>query len=103
MYYGDRDFVSAEFTIQRNGFDIYILRQENDKRYQAIDFEYEELEKGAHPFVTPLSISREDAQQLFDDLWRAGLRPSTKDETPAKDDHIRDLRMIAFHALGMTK
>ena len=42
---------------------------------------------------------------LMDDLWNIGIRPtnvSYKDDTiKAKDDHLKDMRTIAFHKLGI--
>lgn len=51
--------------------------------------------------VDPLLRLKEvEAQGLFDALWRAGLRPSDKaavdDVVAAKDEHIADLRRVAF-------
>lgn len=103
MYHRDRDIVHAEYSVIENSFNLYILREEEDKRYQVTNMEVDELPKGSAPYSPQTTLRREEAQALFDDLWRAGLRPSTKDETPAKDAHITDLRMILFHTLGMTK
>lgn len=103
MYQADHDEVFVEHSVTRNTFDVYMFRIEDQKRYQVTNMELDELESGMAPYQPQISLDEHGAQRLFDDLWRAGLRPSTKDETPAKDEHIRDLRMIAFHALGMTK
>jgi hypothetical protein len=103
MYRPDHDEVHAEYSVIEQRYNIYMFRIEDNKRYQVTNMELDELEPGLQPYSPQISLDSTDAQILFDDLWRAGLRPSTKDETPAKDEHIRDLRMIAFHALGMTK
>ncbi len=48
-------------------------------------------------------VSREAAQQLMDELYMAGLRPSSEarrqDVVQSKDEHLSDLRKIAFKAL----
>jgi len=49
--------------------------------------------------ITPAaSVSWESAQELADDLWRAGIRPTegkVSDKTlGAKDEHLKDLREI---------
>jgi hypothetical protein len=102
MYRPDHDEIHAEYSVVENRYHIYTFRMEGGKRYQVTNMEVDELEAGSHPYSPQVSLDQVDAQALFDDLWRAGLRPATKDETPAKDEHIRDLRMIAFHSLGMT-
>ena len=47
-----------------------------------------------------LRLKEVEAQGLFDALWKAGLRPSDKanadDVVAAKDEHIIDLRRMAF-------
>ncbi len=43
-----------------------------------------------------ISLGREEIQELMDDMWQAGLRPSSTssatDLVEAKDQHIGDLR-----------
>ncbi|MBT9571087.1 MAG: hypothetical protein IV106_08260 [Pseudomonas umsongensis] len=44
-----------------------------------------------------------DAQQLLDELWRCGIRPSQEQgsvgQAAAMQKHLDDMRTIAFHAL----
>ena len=50
-------------------------------------------------------ISYDDAQTLIDDLWRCGLRPTegagTAGAMRAVEQHLADLRTIAFKALDI--
>ena len=50
------------------------------------------------PFIR---LRGDEAQGLMDTLWQSGLRPSTKEPVTgiieAKDEHIKDLRKVAFN------
>lgn len=101
MIKANHDRVAVEYNLLRNSYDVHILKYEDNKRYVVTNMEVDELQPG---FMTPppaISLERDMAQSLFDDLWRAGLRPKKLDDTPAKDAHIEDLRKVAFHALGI--
>jgi len=53
-------------------------------------------------FVT---IDKEQAQLLMDDLWICGIRPSegtgSAGSLKATQDHLADLKKILFHKLGI--
>ncbi|MFP4598035.1 MAG: hypothetical protein ACLFVJ_07275 [Persicimonas sp.] len=64
---------------------------------------WEKIEEGAAlpaDYKPAIRLQRGAAQQLMDDLWRAGLRPegvkSASDVVEAKDAHIDDLRRVIF-------
>jgi hypothetical protein len=50
-----------------------------------------------------LSLRGTDAQQLMDQLWHCGLRPSegtgSAGSLAATERHLADMKKIAFHAL----
>lgn len=50
-------------------------------------------------------VNEEAAQSLMDGLWRAGLRPTegsgSAGSLAATQDHLKDMRRIAFQTLGM--
>jgi len=52
-----------------------------------------------------LTIRMHHAQALMDDLWNAGVRPTegagSAGAMRAAQDHIKDLRTVAFKALGI--
>lgn len=103
MYREDHYEVRAAPNLMIRGIDVYVfnkLRQDVNQTLTKDGFQdYKPFE-----YVNPtVSIYEEDAQQLFNDLWDAGLRPKKPDEYVAKDEHINDLRTIAFHALGIKK
>ena len=66
-----------------------------------------EHEDGA--MMTPACIlSDQECTSMMDELWRAGFRPSAgaldvSGVLGAKEQHIADLRAVAFHALKIPK
>lgn len=55
----------------------------------------------------PIQLGKQAAQQLINNLWNCGLRPSgikAKDESIGFiQSHLDDMRTIAFHTLNITK
>lgn len=104
------------FSIGRS-IDVLISCLKGGKLYvlpRLHDFWNDELKSGEwkeqNPVMTTeasLSLPWEGAQQLMDDLWHAGLRPSQaragNDVINAKDKHLEDMRMIAFKFLELNK
>ena len=61
------------------------------------------------PNDTPFQLVPEEATELMDALWAAGIRPTVakeaeieQDERSALKAHIHDLRTIAFAKCGVT-
>lgn len=56
--------------------------------------------EAADPFM---KLTPADAQQLLDELWRIGIRPSQEQgsvgQSAAMQKHLDDMRTIAFHTL----
>jgi len=54
-----------------------------------------------------LALRPEAAQELMDELWRTGLRPSQEEgstgQAAATQRHLDDMRTLAFHALKVPK
>lgn len=63
----------------------------------------EDEEDGAYPQPPALSLKRDDAQHLMDELWNVGLRPSegsgSAGSLAATERHLKDMQKLAFHAL----
>lgn len=55
-----------------------------------------------YPMAT---INKNEAQELMDDLWHAGIRPSDGTgnigQLQATQQHLKDMREITFKKLGM--
>lgn len=79
------------------------------KPYVAKPLEWEEHEEGfnLHMVEPTFSLLPDRAQQLFDELWRQGLRPSHKideaSQLEAVKRHLEDMRQITFSTLTVDK
>ncbi|MBI5255418.1 MAG: hypothetical protein HY855_02885 [Burkholderiales bacterium] len=55
------------------------------------------------PFAPAVTLDQTSAQQLMDELWRCGLRPSegtgSAGSLAATERHLEDMRSIAFGML----
>ena len=81
------------------------------QRYGASGWAYatnltmEATEKGTYaaPFLT---LEPASAQSLMDELWKCGFRPAdgtgSAGQLKATQDHLEDMRSIAFKALEVT-
>lgn len=60
----------------------------------------------ARPVPPAIELSEEQAQQLCDALWEAGVRPTngagSVGQLAATERHLSDLKTIAFNALKIT-
>lgn len=94
-----------------DGVEIYITRySDNGQRLIAVRsgdaMTWEELRP--HDFHSPtLGLFPERAQELMDELWNAGLRPTqgkqSEGVTAAQSRHLEDMRAIAFERLKVEK
>lgn len=96
----------AELTPRRGVINVYIAEaQHPDMRGQsyAMPVAFKRLEEGdALPGPT-LSLTQAAAQQMVDELWRCGVRPSngtgSAGSLAATEKHLADMRAIAFGML----
>jgi len=55
----------------------------------------------------PIVLGKNEVQLLMDDLWAAGVRPSSGEgnagQLGATERHLEDMRKIAFKKLGLDK
>lgn len=86
------------YFIDKNGFDTGMVGFALPMSFERVrDDDYH-----AHR-LPALSLSQSDAQQLMDELWHCGLRPSegsgSAGSLAATERHLADMRTMAFHAL----
>lgn len=98
-----RHFISADRPPMARGVELRLV-VEGAAGQQAAAQPLTMVECGAHEIVQPFAtIPLEAAQQLMDDLWRAGIRPAHNEHTAetvkALQDHTKDLRRVAFKLL----
>ena len=85
-----------------------VINRPNHSGYQmfaALPPAAVELQEGDDP-PTTFSLHLEAAQELMDELWRCGLRPTevgTAGELAAVRYHLQDMRALAFTRIGVDK
>lgn len=61
------------------------------------------VDEGEVPETQPVELSIAAAQELMDQLWQVGIRPSegsgSAGSLKATQEHLEDMRKIAFHQL----
>ena len=97
--------ITAEYDPSKRAIPIHIWHQnaQNNIVSAAAPLTFDAIDEGAYS-VAALHITIEAANQLMDDLWRAGVRPTgvrnQSELVDAKDKHIDDLRAITTTLLG---
>lgn len=98
-------YAHAERSFQYNGVPIWFHRPLPGQNSTAVAKPLVFEDRGQSVHVDPTVIlSHEDAQALLDQLYMAGFRPSSEAHGPDKkqyEQHIDDLRRIAFHSMGI--
>lgn len=72
-----------------------------------IDFHVAHVATGDAPIIPPAIVLQPDeAQQLCDALWDAGVRPTNGEgstgQLAATQAHLADIKKVAFHALKIS-
>lgn len=88
------------------GIDIGIGEQRGATFYAARPVEFVEVDRG--DYIPPvLTLNMHAAQQLMDELWGCGVRPTegtgSAGSLAATERHLADMRQMAFAALKMQK
>lgn len=96
--------VRGSFDFDPDCIRLYAKQIQGKQRYVAQQLKFKESSVGdrVEPF---LDIEKCHAQKLMDDLWDCGLRPSEGSGSAGAmkktENHLQDMRMIAFHKLGI--
>ena len=101
-----------ERNLQENNYSLYFaLYFQDGKVSLPHSLTMETIDQGVGeltPFKEPLiKLQQDSVQELLDELWRAGLRPSNvkslDGQIEAMQHHIEDLRwIIKAHVVGET-
>jgi hypothetical protein len=109
MEYGIEQKVRArrgDFNLGEDCIEIHLYQRRNNSQCKGTfvpkPIEMEKLETNA--FISPFfKMEPHEAQKLMDDLWDCGLRPSegtgSAGALKAVQNHLADIKTIAFHAL----
>jgi len=91
-------WLRTEYSVMSDRLSFYL----GDEKKIVTTLQYESRKEGCC-HKPSFEINRNNIQCLMDDLWRAGVRPKEsryKSETiTAKDNHLLDMRKIAFNKL----
>ena len=107
MFLNHDDQVRAKAAPWLSGVEIAAFRRLGAGGWQFASVEWKTIsENDITAEIRPLlALRMEQAQVLMDDLWNAGVRPTegagSAGAMRAAQDHIKDLRTVAFKALGI--
>lgn len=94
--------IHADYQAHRPGFAIYLFERHKDGS-QSVCTGVAMAKADTALYMDPAAhLTKEAAQELLDDLWRSGIRPSvgvsSSGQLEAMQSHITDLRKLAFKA-----
>lgn len=107
------EFDRIRFGVQRNyssnGFEIYMKDRPHQGGVRStvkfVDVIRDPVDPAVLPTGAPMIITEEEAQNLMDSLWEAGVKPSGGEghtaHIRALNAHLLDFRKIAFKKLGI--
>ncbi len=86
---------------QYQRYGLYVTGSKDGKAFKALPVEFTGTERYEHiePCIT--IDSKTELQELMDDLWSSGLRPSAraneyKAQLGSMRDHLNDMRTLVF-------
>lgn len=91
--------VFAETTFARRRINIHFVQRMDGGRIATLKAATVEVREESEAITEPaLSITNDEAQQLMDELWRCGLRPTegtgSAGSLAATERHLSDMRNI---------
>ena len=99
--------IFTERDLFNNSVDMHLVRatQEGKRYHWALQITETEIDEGvAHSFEPSIRLDMRDAQDLFDQLWRHGLRPNNGESSlahvEAMKGHIQFAERVANRLLN---
>lgn len=95
--------IFAERSFAMNSIAVHMMDDENRSgRFVAQPLTFMDTPQGM--MTRPcMELSATDAQQLMDQLWHCGMRPTegtgSAGSLAATERHLADMRKLAYHAL----
>lgn len=91
--------IMVQRKIWSNSLEFLVGVASNGVTHVAAPLEFSKVEPGA--FTQPtFQLTNEEAQDLIDDLWRCGLRPTegtgSAGSLKATQNHLEDMRTLTF-------
>lgn len=104
-----RTRVRAQLNLALHVVSLYIAQTSGDGRHSQVltpSIGWCDVEPG-EAWGPTLDVEPEALQELVDDLWRMGIRPTegkVSDRTlQAQEEHIKSLREVSAHLLELAK
>lgn len=95
--------IYADQKFMNRGIDVHII----DGNAMASPLAFETITDNAALTPPVVTLKNSEAQDLMDELWRAGVRPSegsgSAGSLKATENHLEDMRRIVFHQIGKFK
>jgi hypothetical protein len=105
-------FLTAHLNLPRGGIQLYQHFPQDFRASDTLELvkpievervEADKLDDWREPILT---LSKEAAQMLMDDLYLAGVRPSSRGDndkatSAAMSEHLKDLRTLLFKKMGI--
>jgi hypothetical protein len=92
-------------TLFLDGVELLAFAKDSDRRRYVATVVWREVNENEVCFDHTVRLAMENAQELMDDLWASGVRPTEGNGSAgamrAAERHIDDLRKIAFKTLGI--
>jgi hypothetical protein len=98
-------------NIIRNGMDFRLVVEQYNYLAVGDPILMREIKEdnhlGSHYSEPTFTLQNDECQQLMDELWRVGFRPSEGSGSAGAlrqaEDHIKSLQRIAFSLIGQEK
>lgn len=103
--HGDRNFYVSRDILLGDVFSLRLMVKEEQNYYDSAKYVATSISFSKHKigqWVDPLlNLQREEAQQLMDELWNAGVRPvgaaGSAGQLDAVKYHLEDMRKLVFN------
>lgn len=96
--------IHAQYDFMTRCIQVYLLQRRGDQMY-TLETSVKAVPEGRSAPAAFL-LDTKQAQQLMDQLWQCGLRPTectgSAGALAAVEKHLADMRTIAMHGLGIT-
>lgn len=95
--------IRMQRQIFSGNIEIQFIEETNGRVYVAMPLEFKLLDEVGFYAPPFMSINPTEAQQMIDELWNCGLRPSegsgSAGALAATEKHLKDMQKIVFHTL----
>lgn len=95
----------AERQNWSNRIDFILFERQGDRVAHSTEIKMLVSEEGAEVIYPTFSLLPDEAQELIDNLWQLGFRPSegtgSAGQLAATQKHLEDMRKLVFEKAGL--